>query len=296
MQPNGTISAELEKACSQEPIHLLGTVQPHGFLMAVDIAAERIVQVSSGIVRHWPGLRDAGSAGRCAAVRLGRAPRAARHAGAGRPAALAADGAAVARALRAHRAASIAAQFGEWECLGHLSGDVAVLEWLPQATSAEQLRTAKPQLLRYRRRDRAPAPCRQDRDFPRRMRADRAGIHRLRPRDGLPLPARRLRRSGRRAYLASTTRRKFLGLRFPASDIPAQARALYLTNRLRVLADVEATPDTLVPPTLPDGAPLDQSHCMLRGLSPVHLSYLRNMGVRATLTHVDRHATASCGA
>jgi diguanylate cyclase (GGDEF)-like protein len=77
---------------------------------------------------------------------------------------------------------------------------------------------------------------------------------------------------------------RYLGLRFPASDIPSQARALYLVNKLRVLADVEAPMDALVPPLLPDGEVLDQSHCTLRGLSEVHLTYLRNMGVRATLT------------
>ena len=77
---------------------------------------------------------------------------------------------------------------------------------------------------------------------------------------------------------------RFIGLRFPASDILSQARTLYLSNRLRVLADVEAPADTLVPPALPDGTLLDQIQCFLRGLSPVHLSYLRNMGVRATLT------------
>jgi diguanylate cyclase (GGDEF)-like protein len=77
---------------------------------------------------------------------------------------------------------------------------------------------------------------------------------------------------------------KYLGLRFPSSDIPVQARTLYLTNKLRVLADVEAPMDALVPPKLPNGELLDQSHCMLRGLSQVHLSYLRNMEVRATLT------------
>ncbi|MDQ2988453.1 MAG: hypothetical protein M3R60_05065, partial [Pseudomonadota bacterium] len=58
MQRSGTISAELEKACAKEPIHLLGTVQPHGFLIAADVASGRIVQVSSGIVRHWPGLPE----------------------------------------------------------------------------------------------------------------------------------------------------------------------------------------------------------------------------------------------
>ena len=54
-----TIPAELEKSCAQEPIHLLGTVQSYGFLMVVDIASGCIVQVSAGIVQHWPGLQDA---------------------------------------------------------------------------------------------------------------------------------------------------------------------------------------------------------------------------------------------
>ena len=74
---------------------------------------------------------------------------------------------------------------------------------------------------------------------------------------------------------------RFVHLRFPESDIPAQARALYLRNRVRVIADVDATPDALLGDT--DG-PLDQSVCLLRQPSPMHLQYLRNMGVKATLT------------
>lgn len=54
-----TIPAELEHTCAQEPIQRLGTVQSHGFLMAVDLASGHIVQVSAGIARHWPGLPDA---------------------------------------------------------------------------------------------------------------------------------------------------------------------------------------------------------------------------------------------
>jgi hypothetical protein len=62
MQPSeydGIISAELERSCAHEAIHLLGTVQPHGFLMVVEAKSEQIVQISSGITRHWPGLLDA---------------------------------------------------------------------------------------------------------------------------------------------------------------------------------------------------------------------------------------------
>jgi two-component system, chemotaxis family, sensor kinase Cph1 len=77
----------------------------------------------------------------------------------------------------------------------------------------------------------------------------------------------------------------YLGHHYPASDIPAQARRLYLLNRVRGLEDVDAPAAPLVPPLRPDnGAPLDMSHCQLRAMSPMHLQYLRNMGVTATLS------------
>lgn len=75
---------------------------------------------------------------------------------------------------------------------------------------------------------------------------------------------------------------RFVGLHFPASDIPAQARALYTRNLLRVVGDTEAQPVALL--RLPETAPLDQSHSLLRTVSPMHLAYMRNMGVRASLT------------
>ncbi len=73
------------------------------------------------------------------------------------------------------------------------------------------------------------------------------------------------------------------GLRYPASDIPPQARALYLRNRVRVIADVDAEPQPLLQsPELDD--PVDMSFDVLRAVSPVHLQYLRNMGVRASMS------------
>ncbi len=78
----------------------------------------------------------------------------------------------------------------------------------------------------------------------------------------------------------------FLGLRFPATDIPAQARALYLKNWLRFIPDVNYRPATII---VDDNersldSPLDMSYGVLRSVSPIHREYLRNMGVRATLT------------
>lgn len=77
----------------------------------------------------------------------------------------------------------------------------------------------------------------------------------------------------------------FLGLHYPASDIPQQARALYLRNWLRLIPDIDYIPAPLQT-SAPAGSlePLDMSQCMLRSVSPLHLEYLRNMGVRATLT------------
>lgn len=77
----------------------------------------------------------------------------------------------------------------------------------------------------------------------------------------------------------------FIGLHYPASDIPQQARELYLQNRLRIIVDVDYTPVPLVPQQNPrTNQPLDLGWTMLRSVSPIHREYLQNMGVVATLT------------
>lgn len=76
----------------------------------------------------------------------------------------------------------------------------------------------------------------------------------------------------------------FLGNRYPASDIPQIARRLYERNRIRLIGDVEYTPVPLEPRLSPiTGQDLDMSLCFLRSMSPIHIQYLKNMGVRATL-------------
>ena len=77
---------------------------------------------------------------------------------------------------------------------------------------------------------------------------------------------------------------KYLGLHFPATDIPEQARRLYLTNPLRLIPDSHYTPVVLVPERDQRGRSVDLSAAILRSAAPVHLEYLHNMGVRATLT------------
>ncbi len=76
----------------------------------------------------------------------------------------------------------------------------------------------------------------------------------------------------------------YLGNRYPSSDIPQMARRLYERTRVRVLVDVNYQPVPLQPRLSPlTGADLDMSSCFLRSMSPIHLQYLKNMGVGATL-------------
>ena len=75
---------------------------------------------------------------------------------------------------------------------------------------------------------------------------------------------------------------RFLGLRFPASDIPPQARALYKVNLLRVIGDVDGEPVEVLRQT--PHRVLNQSNSNLRSPSPMHMHYLQNMGVKATMT------------
>ncbi|HYH74115.1 MAG TPA: SpoIIE family protein phosphatase [Nocardioides sp.] len=77
----------------------------------------------------------------------------------------------------------------------------------------------------------------------------------------------------------------FLGLHYPASDIPAQARALYEKNWIRLISDVDYVPSRVQPADHPvSGRPLDLTYSTLRSVSPIHVEYLKNMGVRASMS------------
>ncbi|MGY1742750.1 MULTISPECIES: SpoIIE family protein phosphatase [unclassified Blastococcus] len=77
----------------------------------------------------------------------------------------------------------------------------------------------------------------------------------------------------------------FVGLHYPASDIPAQARALYEKNWIRLISDVGYVPAPIEPVAHPEtGEPLDLTYSTLRSVSPIHVEYLQNMGVRASMS------------
>lgn len=77
----------------------------------------------------------------------------------------------------------------------------------------------------------------------------------------------------------------YAGHHFPAGDIPQQARALYVLNQFRLIADANYTP---VPLRIQDrtlaASDIDLSQAQLRSVSPVHLEYMRNMGTLASMS------------
>jgi len=71
----------------------------------------------------------------------------------------------------------------------------------------------------------------------------------------------------------------WLGLHYPASDIPQQARELYKVNLTRLIADVHTEPSKILAEEANAEKHLDLSYSQLRAVSPIHIQYLKNMGV-----------------
>jgi light-regulated signal transduction histidine kinase (bacteriophytochrome) len=76
----------------------------------------------------------------------------------------------------------------------------------------------------------------------------------------------------------------WLGLHYPASDIPKQARELYKLNLTRLIADVNTVPSKIVTTKAISETPLDLTHSQLRAVSPMHIQYLKNMGVHSSFS------------
>ncbi len=76
----------------------------------------------------------------------------------------------------------------------------------------------------------------------------------------------------------------WLGLHYPASDIPKQARELYKKNFTRLIANVNETPSAVVTSAANADTPLDLTCSQLRAVSPIHIQYLKNMGVQSSFS------------
>ncbi|WP_084113115.1 histidine kinase dimerization/phosphoacceptor domain -containing protein [Belnapia moabensis] len=255
-------------ACDREPIQTPAAVQPHGALLVVNSACEEIIQTAGdtqGLLAHErPPL------GRRVGEVLGVSLEALMRLSA---ASLDAEPVYLGSVRPAPSGAEV-------DVVAHARGGVVILELEPAPAS----RPAAARLLGELRAIAAALAAAPD--LPRMY---QTAVHMLRRLTGFDrVMIYRFLEEGSGCVLAEDRESdlpSFLNHHYPASDIPRQARELYLRNLIRVVPNVGYTPASLVPSLTPtNGQPLDMSDCTLRSVSPVHVQYLQNMGVGASMS------------
>ncbi|TXN15941.1 GAF domain-containing protein, partial [Methylobacterium sp. WL122] len=254
-------------ACDREPINIVGSVQPHGFLLVLDAKSLTIVQASANAPVEAPVGKALDAAFPHLAIIVRRhLDEAGPQAGASylRTVTLSSDAARLTYEVAAHRIDGLVVL--ELEEVDATSLGVGLDVLTPRLrTFVERLQTAYgiDELCQLVAED-IRAVTGLDRALVYRFDRDWHGTVLAEDGNGA-LPS-------------------YLDLRFPASDIPAQARELYRRNRLRIIPDAGYAPVPILPAMTPSGKPLDLSQSVLRSVSPVHVEYMRNMGTMASMS------------
>jgi light-regulated signal transduction histidine kinase (bacteriophytochrome) len=252
--------------CDREPIHILGAIQPIGFLIALS-PDWMITRVSTNVDRFL-GQPDKDLIGRPLADIFSST---AIHNLRNRMAMLRG-----ANAVERIFGCSLLEGGSTFDVALHLSDSGIVIEAEPTAEdNGDSTGTIRSMVARL---DQAKDMAAFFNEGARLVRAftgyDRVMVYRFAP-------------SGSGEVVAEACRPgigSFKGLHYPATDIPAQARALYERNLLRVITDVNAAPVPIVPQHDEEARPLDLSLSILRSVSPIHIEYLKNMGVGASMS------------
>ena len=252
--------------CDREPIHVLGTIQPFGFLLAVS-ADWLIARASTNTAEFIGHAHDALLGRPLAEVISAEAFHLIRN-----------------RVTMLRIADDIERVFSlplidgraPFDVAVHFSGSQVVIEAEPaKGDEIEAASLVRSMMSRLNASDTMAAFFRE-------------GARQVRAATGFDrVMVYRFDNTGSGEVVAEALRPgvdSFLGLNYPASDIPAQARALYLRNLFRIIADVRATPVPILPRLNAGGEALDQSLSVLRAVSPIHIEYLSNMGVDASLS------------
>jgi light-regulated signal transduction histidine kinase (bacteriophytochrome)/CheY-like chemotaxis protein len=257
--------------CEREPIHMPGSIQPAGALVAFEPGAGTLLHASTNLGRWLPvgalpvkgrSLSELLGSEADACIRRALAARAGgpvRHEVLDLPA-RPAEGQPVPLEAVVHGHAGVG--FAEFEPASAPAGDG--LQGLSDTIDALRSASGLDELCQ-----------RMAQRVKRLTRFDRVMVYRFDERHNGHVVA-----ESRESAMES-----FLDLHYPASDIPAQARELYASNLVRYIPDVDYTPVPVLPWLDSERLqPLDMSHAVLRSVSPMHLRYLRNMGVGSTLT------------
>lgn len=254
--------------CEREPIHIPGAIQPHGALLVLDQAGVRVSMVSENVEAQL---------GLAASAVLGRAlseliePSSAAEV---REVLLDERWEEV-NPLRVHAKGKL------FDGIVHRHAGAAILELEPAPPASPPAANHGRHPLRLVLKD-----VQHARSLPRLGQSIVNEVRRLTGFERVMLY--RFDADGHGSVEAEAKQvdlEPYLGLHYPASDIPRQARELYLKNWLRIIPDARYRPARILPTLRPDtGAPLDLSHSVLRSVSPIHLEYLANMGVRASMS------------
>jgi len=257
--------------CDREPIHIPGTILPHGAMLVVDPATWTIEQ-TAGDCQTLLGHSSDSLSGTClheilSSPQIAKLNHLVLHSSLVTPRHL------LDPALRTHHSRPIDASI-------HLSDGALIIEF--EDADLEDRNASDPLLCIHEMVDGlcdAPtlhAYCEMAAERVRDVAGyDRVMVYRFMDDDS--------------GWVFAEAQREdlspFLDLHYPASDIPKQARALYVRSPIRLITQVDYVPAPLHPTLNPrSGKPLDMSHATLRDVSPIHREYLRNMGVNASMS------------
>ena len=250
--------------CDQEPIHIPGSIQPHGFLLGLR-TTDGVIDFCSESIREHLGVGPEQALGKPVDALITQ------------------RGNCFAQLQEAvnQPQSPLSFEFGNqlFSCFAHISGQTLIAEFEPteqQALQLSELYNLNLESINILRSAHSLKKLCQDiADQVKKITGyDRVMIYRFDEQYNGEVFSESKEES----------LEPFLGLHYPHTDIPAQARQLYIKNLLRVIADVNYTPSPLYTIDDTPGKNLDLGMASLRSVSPIHIEYLQNIGVRATLT------------
>ena len=257
--------------CDREPIHIPGSIQPHGFLLAFVEPELRPVSVSANI-ESLVGLSPE------AVVHEPLSARMTSRSFANLTAVLASADLAAFNPLRIDVLTTVGEQ--PFNGIVHRHDGLTILELEPRHSSeqepAEFFRSIRAAIRRLQKAADLATVCDiAAREVRRLTGFDRVKVYRFaKDWSGQVIAEDRV-----------DSIPSLYDFRFPASDIPAQSRALYTSNVVRIIPDIGYRPTPLVPDFNPvTGGPIDLSFAVLRSVSPLHVEYMVNMAVYGAMS------------
>lgn len=250
--------------CDQEPIHIPGTIQPHGFLIAIDKSNQRI-KFCSGNSDKYIGLHPADLLNTPAVEIFGE------------------ENFALVKKLFDSTPGKISVIKiklfeKQLDFISHLSGENLILE--AEQPHSEILNTDLVDLSRE-----FVTAMEDTQSLKELCNLVAVNIKKITGYDRVMVYHFDKDYNGEVIAEAKNEQLEgFFGLHYPHTDIPVQARELYIRNQLRIIVDMDYVPVPLYTTENVKNDALDLSLSVLRSVSPIHVQYLHNMGVGATLT------------